>query len=346
MVVAVGFFPSSLPLSTARSPGIIVAMQVSYTDRYVCDIGEGHRFPMPKYVVVRDRLVADGTLGSTDTILPEPADDALLRLVHTEDYVTRLSKGLLTPREIRRLGFPWSEELVQRSRHAVGGTLAAARRALDCGYGANLAGGTHHAFPDHGEAFCTLNDMAVTIRALRRERRVRRVAIVDCDVHQGNANALIFAEDAETFTFSMHGAGNYPLFKQESSIDVELPKGTGDGAYLEALESVVPALLDRFAPDLVLYQAGVDPHKEDRLGTLALTLEGLAARDRFVFEICRSAGIPVVSTMGGGYGRRMETTVEAHCNTLRELKRVFEVQIERRHSPSSVESLENRSASS
>jgi acetoin utilization deacetylase AcuC-like enzyme len=303
---------------------MILAVKVSYTPRYYCDIGEGHRFPIGKYERVRDRLVGEGTIAARDATEPEPAHDEMLRLVHTEDYVGRLSRGELTAREVRRLGFPWSPALVMRARCAVGGTLAAARRALECGYGANLAGGTHHAFPDHGEAFCTLNDMAVTIRALRRERRVRRVAIVDCDVHQGNANAEIFADDADTFTFSIHGAGNYPLFKKTSSVDIELPRGAGDGEFLTALDSVLPGLLDRFAPDLVLYQGGVDPHEDDRLGTLALTLEGLATRDRYVFERCRDASVPVVSTMGGGYGRDIEVTVEAHCNTVRALKAVFE----------------------
>jgi acetoin utilization deacetylase AcuC-like enzyme len=299
-------------------------MLVSYTPRYYCDIGEGHRFPITKYQLVRDRLVEEGSLVEAEIVRPEPADDDLLLLVHTRDWVERLTHGELTAREIRRLGFPWSPELVMRARHAVGGTLAASRRALESGYSANLAGGTHHAFPDHGEAFCTLNDMAVTIRALRRERRVRRVAIVDCDVHQGNANAEIFADDPETFTFSIHGAGNYPLYKKTSSIDIELPPGTGDAGFLGALESVLPGLLERFSPDLVLYQAGVDPHEDDRLGTLAMTLDGLLERDRRVFEYCRSAGVPVVSTMGGGYGRKLATTVEAHANTIRAMRATFE----------------------
>ncbi|MBK6427912.1 MAG: histone deacetylase [Blastocatellia bacterium] len=299
-------------------------MRLSYTPRYWCDIGEGHRFPMSKYERVRDRLVGEGSVLPDDLVEPEPATDDLLRLVHTDDYLERLSAGQLSDREIRRLGFPWSRALVQRARCAVAGTLAAARCALETGASANLAGGTHHAFPDHGEAFCTLNDMAVTIRVLRRERRVRRVAIVDCDVHQGNANAEIFDGDEDTLTFSMHGAGNYPLFKKTSDIDIELQKGAGDGEFMAALDSVVPGMLDRFKPDLVLYQAGVDPHEDDRLGTLALTIDGLAARDRFVFDACRHVGVPVVSTMGGGYGRRLETTIEAHCNTIRVLKDVFE----------------------
>jgi acetoin utilization deacetylase AcuC-like enzyme len=307
-----------------RGPRYHLRMRVSYTPRYYCDIGEGHQFPIGKYQLVANELTTDGTLAAADLVRPEPAHDELLLLVHTRDWVERLTIGELTAREIRRLGFPWSPELVMRARHAVGGTLASARRALSSGYSANLAGGTHHAFPDHGEAFCTLNDMAVTIRALRRERRVRRVAIVDCDVHQGNANADIFADDADTFTFSMHGAGNYPLFKKTSSIDIELPRGTRDAEFLAALESVLPGLLDRFCPDLVLYQAGVDPHEMDRLGTLSMTLAGLAERDRRVFEYCRAAGIPVVSTMGGGYGRDLAVTVEAHANTIRAMRAVFE----------------------
>jgi acetoin utilization deacetylase AcuC-like enzyme len=298
-------------------------MQLSYSDRYYCYIGEGHRFPISKYGRVRDRIVACGIAGAAAFVEPEPAPDDDLVLAHTWDYVRRLSAGELTSREVRRLGFPWSPALVVRARSAVAGTLAAARRALETGYAGNLAGGTHHAFPDHGEAFCMLNDFAVTIRALRREGRAERVAIVDCDVHQGNANAEIFAGDADTFTFSMHGAGNYPLFKKKSSLDVELPKGTGDDAYLEVLDSVLPGLLHLFKPDLVLYQAGVDPHENDRLGTLALTLGGLARRDRFVFECCREAGIPVVSAMGGGYGRDEDVMIEAHTNTIREAKAVF-----------------------
>jgi len=298
-------------------------MQLSYSDRYYCYIGEGHKFPITKYSRVRDRLVADGTIVAGEIAEPTPAPDDDLVLAHTWDYVKRLTAGELTAREVRRLGFPWSEALVVRARSAVAGTLLAARRSLVDGYAGNLAGGTHHAFPDHGEAFCTLNDFAVTIRALRREGLVERVAIVDCDVHQGNANAEIFAADADTFTFSMHGAGNYPLFKKKSSLDIELPKGTDDEEYIRALDSVLPGLLHLFKPDLVLYQAGVDPHENDRLGTLGLTLDGLARRDRFVFEACKDAGVPVVSAMGGGYGRDMEVMVEAHCNTIREARRVF-----------------------
>jgi acetoin utilization deacetylase AcuC-like enzyme len=298
-------------------------MQLSYSDRYYCFIGEGHRFPISKYRRVRDRIVERGIADEGAFVEPAPAPDDQLVLAHTWDYVKRLSAGELTAREVRRLGFPWSPALVVRARSAVAGTLLAARRALVDGYAGNLAGGTHHAFPDHGEAFCTLNDFAVTVRALRREGLAERVAIVDCDVHQGNANAEIFANDSNTFTFSMHGAGNYPLFKKKSSLDIELPKGTGDAQYLEVLDSVLPGLLHLFKPDLVLYQAGVDPHENDRLGTLALTLEGLARRDRFVFECCREAGVPVVSAMGGGYGRDEDVMVEAHCNTIRAARAVY-----------------------
>lgn len=299
-------------------------MRVSYTDRYYCDIGEGHRFPIRKYERVRDALMSEGTLAPENVVAPWEVDRADLALVHTEDYIARLFAGNLSTREIRRLGFPWSPALVVRSRASVQGTLLASLEALRVGYGANLAGGTHHAFPDHGEAFCTLNDMAVAIRVLRRQKLARRFVIVDCDVHQGNANAEIFSGDPEVFTFSMHGAGNYPLFKKTSSLDIELPKNAGDREYLDTLDSILPGLMDRFRPDLVLYQAGVDPHEDDRLGTLALTTAGLAARDRFVFEQCKDVGIPVVSTMGGGYGRDIDRMVDLHANTIRMLCTVFE----------------------
>ena len=206
-------------------------MQVFYTPRYYADIGDGHIFPIRKFELVRDRLLAEGTLRPDELSEPTPATIDQVRLVHTEDYVSRLCSGTLTTKELRRLGLPWSESLVQRSFYATGGTIAAARAALLDGYGSNLAGGTHHSFADRGEGFCVLNDVAVAIRVLRSEGLIRRAAIVDCDVHQGNGTATIFADDEDTFTFSIHGANNYPLFKMRSSLDVELPDGTGDHDY-------------------------------------------------------------------------------------------------------------------
>src|SRR3712207_2509829 len=258
-------------------------MHVSYTPRYYADIGEGHVFPIRKFELVRDRLVAEGTLAPSEIVEPRPAPVEDVLLVHTEDYVTRLRAGALTPREIRRLGLPWSKALVRRSFLATGGTLAAARAALREGVGSNLAGGTHHAFPDRGEGFCVLNDVAVAVRVLRRDRLITRAAVVDCDVHQGNGTATIFAADPEVFTFSMHGAKNYPLFKAASSLDVELADGTGDEAYLAALGAGLERVFAH-RPDIVFYLGGADPYRGDRLGRLALTIQGLRARDELVLR--------------------------------------------------------------
>src|SRR6185369_12505041 len=201
-------------------------MQVFYTPRYYAQIGEGHIFPIRKFELVRDRLLSEGTLDPAEIVEPSPAPLEEVLLVQTEDYVSRLCGGTLTTKEIRRLGLPWSESLVRRSFYAVGGTLAATQVSLSEGYSSNLAGGTHHSFPDRGEGFCVLNDVAIAVRAMRARKRIHRAAIVDCDVHQGNGTATIFSGDTETFTFSIHGANNYPLFKAQSSLDVELPDGT------------------------------------------------------------------------------------------------------------------------
>ena len=218
-------------------------MKVFYSPNYYADIGDGHVFPIRKFELVRDRLLQEGTLQPEDVVEPAPASIADVLQVHTEDYVTRLCAGTLTSQELRRLGLPWSESLVRRSFYAVGGTIAAARTALETGIGSNLAGGTHHSFADRGEGFCVLNDVAVAIRTLQRDGRIRRSAIVDCDVHQGNGTATIFAGDMEVFTFSIHGAKNYPLFKARSSLDVELDDGTPDKSYLSALAASLPASL-------------------------------------------------------------------------------------------------------
>jgi len=301
-------------------------MQVFYTPRYYADIGSGHVFPIRKFELVRDKLIAEGTLQPAELFEPTPAtvDDVLL--VHTNDYVSRLCSGELTVKEIRRLGLPWSESLVRRSFYAVGGTLAATQAALKNGYSSNLAGGTHHAFADRGEGFCVLNDVAIAIRAMRARQLIQRAAIVDCDVHQGNGTATIFAGDAETFTFSMHGANNYPLFKAQSSLDVELPDRTPDAEYLETLAHHLPAV---FAsdPEIVFYLAGADPYKGDKLGRLALSIDGLRHRDAYVLRECYEREIPVVTVMSGGYGKDINDTIEIHCNTIRLVKEVFESRV-------------------
>jgi acetoin utilization deacetylase AcuC-like enzyme len=301
-------------------------MQVFYTPRYYAEIGEGHVFPIRKFELVRDRLLSEGTLAPSELVEPSPASREQALLVHTDDYVTRLCNGQLTTKEIRRLGLPWSESLVRRSFYAVGGTIAASHAALAEGYSSNLAGGTHHSFADRGEGFCVLNDVAIAIRALRFQTLIRRAAIVDCDVHQGNGTATIFAGDDETFTFSMHGANNYPLFKAQSSLDVELPDGTGDDEYLETLARHLTRVFAH-DPEIVFYLAGADPFAKDKLGRLALSIEGLRERDAYVLRECCEREVPIVTVMSGGYGKDINDTIEIHCNTIRMVKRVFEMPV-------------------
>jgi acetoin utilization deacetylase AcuC-like enzyme len=248
-------------------------------------------------------------------------DVGALLLAHTRDYVDRVVSGGLPSADVRRLGFPWSEQLVHRSRASVAGTIAAARCALEDGVAGNLAGGTHHAFADHGEGYCTFNDHATAIRLLQLEGLIERAAVVDLDVHQGNGTASIFAGDDSIFTFSMHGAKNYPFRKERSSLDVELPDGCADAEYLAALEQHLPRALD--GADVVFFQGGVDPLAGDRLGRLRLTHAGLRARDRMVFEAALRRNVPVVITLGGGYADPVSASVEAHAGTYREARAVF-----------------------
>ncbi len=301
-------------------------MQVFYTPRYYADIGDNHVFPIRKFELVRDKLLAEGTLKPEELIEPSPAplDDVLL--VHTNDYVSRLCSGNLTGKEIRRLGLPWSETLVRRSFYAVGGTLAATDVALAEGYSSNLAGGTHHAFSNRGEGFCVLNDVAIAVCAMRARNSIRRAAIVDCDVHQGNGTATIFAGDEDTFTFSIHGANNYPLFKAQSTLDVELPDGAADDEYLECLANHLPQVFAH-DPEIVFYLAGADPYVGDKLGRLALSIDGLRERDAYVLRECYKREIPVVTVMSGGYGKDINDTIEIHCNTIRMVKEVFESRV-------------------
>jgi acetoin utilization deacetylase AcuC-like enzyme len=294
-------------------------MQVFYTPRYYADIGEGHVFPIRKFELVRDRLLAEKTLAPHEIIEPQPAPIADVLLVHTEDYVLRLRAGALTPRELRRLGLPWSKALVRRSFLATGGTTSAALAALAEGIASNLAGGTHHAFPERGEGFCVLNDVAVAIRTLRRDKLIERAAVVDLDVHQGNGTATIFENDAGVFTFSMHGAKNYPIFKARSTLDVELPDATGDDEYLRALGEHLPRVFAH-RPDIVFYLGGADPYAGDKLGRLSLSIAGLRARDEFVIGECDARGVPIATVMSGGYAADIDDTVEIHCNTIRAAK--------------------------
>jgi acetoin utilization deacetylase AcuC-like enzyme len=297
-------------------------MLVFYTPRYYADIGEGHVFPIRKFELVCRRLLGEGTLTREQIVEPHPAPVEDVLLVHTEDYVTRLRAGALTPRELRRLGLPWSKALVRRSFLASSGTIGAARSALTRGVGSNLAGGTHHAFADRGEGFCVLNDVAVAIRVLRRDGLIERAAVVDLDVHQGNGTATIFAEDPAVFTFSMHGAKNYPLFKARSTFDVELADATEDEEYLRVLSENLPRVFAH-RPDIVFYLGGADPYAGDRLGRLSLTIAGLRSRDELVLGECRGRGVPVATVMSGGYAADIDDTVEIHCNTIRAARHVF-----------------------
>ena len=298
-------------------------MRAFYTDRFVLPLPEGHRFPMSKYAQLRALCLDAGILDAADLDEPPAATWAELALVHDADYLARVRTGTLDAAMQRRIGFPWSEAMVERSRRSAGATIQAARTALadarDYGWGiaANLAGGTHHAGAAWGEGFCVFNDAAVAVRVLQHEGLVRRALILDCDVHQGNGTASIFSADPSVFTFSIHGAKNFPFRKERSSLDVELPDGAGDDVFLSALELHVPHLLADFRPELVIYLAGADPYHDDRFGRLALSHAGLAARDRLVLSLCRGAAVPVAVAMAGGYARDTADTVRIHAETLR-----------------------------
>lgn len=296
--------------------------QIFYSPYYYADIGEGHVFPIRKFEIVRDKLVEEGTLRLNEIVEPSLADTEDLLLVHTHDYISRLVCGELTAKEVRKLGLPWSHSLVRRSFYAISGTINAARTSLNHRISSNLAGGTHHAYPDRGEGFCVLNDVAVAIRVLQRDKLARRFLIVDCDVHQGDGTAFIFAGDSEVFTFSMHGAKNYPLFKKYSSLDIELPDGTSDREYLETLSEALTRI-PIVDVEMIFYLAGADPYSGDKLGRLALSIDGLKRRDEMVLEFARFHEIPIVTTMSGGYAVRIADTAEIHCNTIRAAKDIF-----------------------
>ena len=293
-------------------------MEVFYADQFVLPLPPGHRFPMEKYRLLRDRLAAE--LPQIRLARAEPATDGELALVHTPAYIQGISDGSVDPSVLREIGFPWSEAMANRARRSVGATIAACRAALREGVAANIAGGTHHAYAHKGGGFCVFNDAAVATRLMQAERaRTRRVplrvAIVDLDVHQGNGTAHIFRADPTVFTLSLHGEKNFPFRKEASDLDVELPDGTGDDAYLHALERGLDELAQRFDPELVIYLAGADPHEGDRLGRLKLTWDGLEARDRRVFDWAWQRGVPLAFAMAGGYGRRIEDTVQVQVNT-------------------------------
>jgi acetoin utilization deacetylase AcuC-like enzyme len=273
---------------------------------------------MAKYARLRARVVADGLIAPSDLCEAMPASWTDLALVHTDGYLHDVHHGTLSRDMQRRIGFPWSPQMVERARRSVGATIQAARAALHDGTAANLAGGTHHAFADRGEGFCVFNDVAVASRVLIRDGLAQRVAVIDCDVHQGNGTAAIFAGDPAVFTFSMHGGHNFPFRKETSDLDVTLEDGTGDEEYLARLAEHLPGVLAGHRADMAFYVSGADPYEGDRFGRLKLTVDGLRQRDAFVFGQCRSRGIPVVVTMAGGYAHDVDAIVTIHANTIRE----------------------------
>jgi acetoin utilization deacetylase AcuC-like enzyme len=329
----------------------MLAFKLVYSDGYYLPIGE-HVFPAEKYRMVRDRLLETCVAEREDFLTPQPASDSDVLLVHTPQYVEKLTKGTLSPLEAMQMEIPYSRELVRAFWLAAGGSILAAEHALKDRVAFNLGGGFHHAFPDHGEGFCMVHDVAVAIRRLQRDGKIRTAMTVDCDVHQGNGTAAIFAgtrtrseplpsvsaatlspasgnmrgaHAGDVFTISLHQKNNYPALKPPSSIDVDLPDGTGDGDYLAWLDNALSSGLRQFEPDLICYIAGADPYREDQLGGLALTIEGLKKRDELVFRVARARDIPVMVTYAGGYARRVDDTVTIHCNTVIAAKEVFPV---------------------
>jgi acetoin utilization deacetylase AcuC-like enzyme len=334
----------------------MLPFKLVYSDAYYLPIGQ-HVFPAEKYRRIRDRLLADGVADASDFLDPQPASDRDVLLVHTPEYVNKLKTGTLTPREEMEMEIPYSRDLVLAFWLAAGGSILAASHALTDGVSINIGGGFHHAFPDHGEGFCMIHDVAVAIRRLQRDDKIRTAMTVDCDVHHGNGTAAIFAgtrtgseplpsagppmlsssirslappgkvlgaHAGEVFTISLHQHNNYPQWKPASSIDVDLPDGVGDDDYLAWLDNALSSGLRQFEPDLLCYIAGADPYREDQLGGLSLTIEGLKRRDELVFRVARARDIPVMVTFAGGYARNVEDTVTIHCNTVIAAKEVFE----------------------
>lgn len=292
----------------------VKTMKAFYSDHFVLPLPPGHRFPMQKYRRLRERLLNE--LPGVELCEAPAASDGQLALAHHPRWIDKMTQGKLSAAEERAIGFPWSEAMAERSRRSVGATLAACAAAQTANYAANLAGGTHHAYAERGEGFCCFNDVAVAARWVQSRRWARQVLCIDLDVHQGNGTARIFADDSSVFTLSLHAERNYPFTKEQSDADWPLADGTGDEAYLDCLEQALETAWKRFQCDWVFYIAGADVYQGDRLGRLALSLEGIAMRDRMVFDWCNRRGLPCVITMGGGYADPIDDTVSIHYQTL------------------------------
>ena len=305
-------------------------MKVFYSDHFVLPLPEGHRFPMAKYAMLRERVAADGICGTGELRTPRAVTDEEILRAHAPDYLERVVTGTLTNKEMRRIGFPWSERMVERSRRASGGTLGACLAALEEGFAANLAGGTHHAFSDRGEGYCVFNDSAIAARALQAAGLVERVVVIDTDVHQGNGTAEILRANPSVFTFSIHGAKNFPFQKEASDLDAPLPDGADDTEFLTTLERNLVKALGAANADLAIYLAGADAFEGDRLGRLSVTKRGLAERDNMVLETCRDRGIPVAVTMAGGYARDVEDTVDVHFQSIKRAAELLRARVAER----------------
>lgn len=298
-------------------------LKIAWSEVYAHPVPEGHRFPMQKYDLIPQQLLHEGVITKENLFEPGIVAEEDLLLVHKREYWEKLKTGKLTSQEIRRIGLPFSEELVTRERIIMQGTVEAARYALRFGVSFNIAGGTHHAFADKGEGFCLLNDQAIAAAGLLRDRLAKRILIIDLDVHQGNGTAAIFEDWNEVFTFSMHGKNNFPATKEKSDLDIPLPDMVNDVTYLSILEENLPDLFHQFKPDFLFYQAGVDILETDALGKMKLTREGCKERDRIIFDFALKHKLPVQVSLGGGYSKKISEIVEAHCNTFRLAEKMF-----------------------
>lgn len=292
-------------------------MKAYYNDIFVLPLPDGHRFPMSKYQLLRERILAENVLSQDNLIIPDAATDAQILRAHDADYLRRVKNGTLSRQEITRIGFPWTVEMVERSRRSSGATICAARSAIEDGIAVNLAGGTHHAGRGFGAGYSVFNDSVIAARDIQASGLVDKVAVIDCDVHQGNGTADITGDDPTIYTFSIHGEKNFPFRKVMGDLDIGLPNGTTDDEYLSILEIAIERILFAFQPDVVIYQSGADPFVGDALGKLSLTKAGLSTRDRLVIEMCRSEGLPVAVTMGGGYAPSVDDIVDIHLETIR-----------------------------
>ncbi len=297
--------------------------QIAFSPIYRYQLPAKHRFPMQKYSLLPEQLLYEGTITEADFFAPEPLDEEIILRTHTREFWDKLQNQTLSVKEIRAIGFPMRPELIARGRVIAGGTLECARIARRRGLALNVAGGTHHSFADRGEGFCVFNDIAIAANELLYNKEAERILVIDLDVHQGNGTAAIFRDRPEVFTFSMHGAKNYPLRKEKSDLDIPLPDGTEDAEYLAALRAVLPGLFADFGPDLVFFLSGVDVLATDKLGRLSLSRAGCRERDRTVFEACRERNLPVAVAMGGGYSERLADIIDSHADTYREGLRVY-----------------------